>query len=154
MADLVAVARTCGHTTNIDLAGHKPFERDEKLVWAGASKCPRCDPKMKKVDAARHAKQLEEARAAEERMGLDPLRGSAKSIAWGIQVRVDLIARAFVALELDEEAFDVAVCVPAGEVDSASWWIDHRDAEPQDLPQLLGRALGTDAARACENPHA
>lgn len=150
---MTVVKRACGHETNIDLEGLKPFERDGKLEWAARAKCPACDPKMRKRDDERRAAELADAQGRETRMGLEPLRGSAKQIGWATRVRVDLLEAAFNELDLDEAAFNTQVAGPASQVDAARWWIDNRELAPAALPGALATALGTGAV-GTENPFA
>ncbi|MGP7963677.1 hypothetical protein ACTVBU_10940 [Sanguibacter sp. A246] len=148
---MTVVKRSCGHETNISLDGLKPFERDGKLVWAARSKCPSCDPKMKKRDRERRQAALDSAQDREARMGLSPLRGSAKQVAWATSVRVDLLEAAFDVLELAEDVFSVQVVAVASQVDAARWWIDNRELAPEGLVDALAAALGTEVS-ATENP--
>ena len=151
---MTVVERSCGHETNISLEGLKPFEREGKLEWAARSRCPACDPKMRKRDAERRQNELADARERESRMGLDPLRGSAKQVDWATRVRVDLLEAAFDELDLDEAAFNSQIAGPASQVDAARWWIDNRELAPAELPSALAGALGDDASAGTEIPFA
>lgn len=147
--------RKCGCETTFDATGLAPFQLKDKQAFFERTKCPRCDPKLKAKNererAAYQAQELEEAKEAEERAGYEALRGSPKQVAWATKIRVQLIQSAFEALGLEETEFDATVGDLAGRIDSASWWIEHRETAPESLPAALAEALGTDAATN-ENP--
>lgn len=151
----ITATRQCGCETTFDTTGLAPFQFKDKQNFFESTKCPRCDPKLKAKNdrerAAYQAQVLAEAQEAEERAGYEALRGSPKQVSWATQVRVQLIQAAFEALGLEEIEFNNQVGDPAGQIDSASWWIEHRDTTPEALPAAIAQALGTNAV-AVENP--
>lgn len=151
----ISVTRKCGCESTFDSSGMPPFKRDDRIGFFERTQCPRCDPKMKakanKEREERSAQEQQDAQEAEEKAGYEPLRGSPKQVAWATKIRIQQIQGAFEALELDEGDFNIQVGDPAGQIDTASWWIDNRETTPEDLPAALAAALGTDATTG-ENP--
>ncbi|WP_051265222.1 hypothetical protein [Nakamurella lactea] len=154
------VKHQCGHSEQRDLSTKKPFERAGFAAWLAKQPCRDCDPKQirKKQEwvAAKRAEESREARAAEKKFGLEPLDGPEKIQDWAMRIRVDLITKAFEALDLDEADFDEQVASPAGQVNAAGWWLDHRDIDPSVLSDELTAALTDDAATTStgtQNPY-
>ncbi|NKX94254.1 hypothetical protein HF995_13410 [Sanguibacter hominis ATCC BAA-789] len=143
---LVKITQVCGHETSVDLGTRKPFERESFLKWLRGKQCRVCDPKEQKKRQAfldeRRRQEDETAREAEKAFGFTPLNGPPKALAWATRVRVAMVAAAWQELGLDEAEFDRTVGKPAGEVDAATWWLDHRDTTSESLPALLAAALG------------
>jgi hypothetical protein len=54
---------------------------------------------------------------------------------------------------LTEDDWLATVEEPARRITSASWWIDNREAAPEDVAELITAATGTEAASS-ENPYA
>ncbi|MEC3997151.1 hypothetical protein VSR01_28080 [Actinacidiphila sp. DG2A-62] len=85
---------------------------------------------------------------------MPPLAGSVKAVAWGERCRHQLVTAAYQELVSEGEFDDrqwAEVEEAARLVDRAGWWIDQRNAEPVELPELL--AAATDADRTTENPY-
>lgn len=153
-----SVTHTCGHVREANISGKRPFEVDGFVKWLKSKPCRDCDPKEKsKRDtwvAARRKEELQQAREAEKRFGFDSLTGPPKLIEWATKIRVQMVGAAWDALGLDEDKFAVVVGTPAGKVDAAGWWVDHREQDASQLPQLLAKALGEPLEGGLENPFA
>ncbi|WP_322724494.1 hypothetical protein [Streptomyces phyllanthi] len=84
---------------------------------------------------------------------MPPLDGTDKATAFGDRCRHQLMTAAYTTL-VAEGAWDEADWAVLEErartVTAASWWIDQRDADAIDLPELLAAATDTD--RPVENP--
>ncbi|MDQ2740071.1 MAG: hypothetical protein M3Y35_15930, partial [Actinomycetota bacterium] len=148
----------CGHSENRDLTAKKPFERDGFATWLAKQPCRDCDPKRPKQKqewvAAKRA-ESRDAHTVEKKFGMESLDGPEKIRDWATRIRVEFVAGAFEALDLDEDDFSEQVAAPAGEVNAAGWWLDHRDIDPATLPAELAAALSNDALAAStgtENP--
>ncbi|MFD5751502.1 hypothetical protein [Streptomyces sp. NPDC127033] len=102
------------------------------------------------------SKRAEEQQAAAEwarKFDMPPLEGPERTLEWGERSRHQLMTAAHTAL-VAEGAWDEA---DWGELEErarmiarAGWWIDQRDAEGGDLPELLDAAGEGD--RGTENP--
>ncbi|MFF8866013.1 hypothetical protein ACF08B_28575 [Streptomyces sp. NPDC015139] len=82
------------------------------------------------------------------------LDGTDRAVAWARLCRHQLVSAAYSALvvegtasEAEWEAIEDAVRL----LTRAGWWIDQRDADPGDLPELLEATTASD--RPTENPH-
>lgn len=143
-----AITHACGHTVTHQLYGkHKGFGgRDSKIEWLGTVPCLDCK-------RAEEAKQREEtnmqAAEANAARGYAPLTGSPKQVAWAETIRL----RALTALtkaadhpqitKWSSEARRVLMATLSwsGKIDSARWWIDHRD--PPLTESGVERQMGT-----------
>lgn len=159
-AAITSITYKCGHSEDRDLASRKPFEREGFAKWLAKQPCRDCDPKQirkrQQWIAGKRAEESAAANAAEKRFGLTPLEGPEKIRDWATRVRVELIQGAFAAGDLNEDQFASQVAAPAGEVNAAGWWLDHRDTEPEHLHAVLMAALSDDdGARSDgnENPY-
>ncbi len=166
------VPMSCGHTVGMDLSRMKPFDKKDAIKrWRAGGLCFSCDPAKQaawqketaKRDAERTAaaaKQrvqlLADARSSETRWALIPLTGfSPKQTDYATVVRIAMITAAWESTELDETEFGAHVTELAAQVDSARWWLDHKDTAPTDLAALLAEALNDDTASGVgnENPY-
>lgn len=130
------VTHSCGHTERHQLIGpHK--SREWRISCLEGELCQECF----------EAKRAEEnTKAAEENreLGLPELKGSQKQIQWAETIRkaiLEALEERFKEVEdaTDEqkrEYFQALDVLMAKE--SASWWIDHRDAY---MPNVLGECL-------------
>ncbi|WP_180218804.1 hypothetical protein [Streptomyces albus] len=104
--------------------------------------------------ATKRAEEAAEAEAWAEQYRMPPLEGSERAVGWAARCRRHLVTAAYTALvaegELDEHAWE-AIEDAVRPVTRAGWWIDNRDADPANLPELLEAA--NDADRPTENPH-
>jgi hypothetical protein len=157
-----SVDHSCGHTIEHDLSARRADERAGYARWLAARSCSDCWRSAHAADAAATqewlaARRQQEQAGAEEwasQYDMPPLAGSDKAVAWGERCRHRLVTAAYEALvtegDWDEQRW-AEVEKAARTVDRAGWWIDQRDAEPADLPELL--AATTDTDRVVENPH-
>lgn len=151
------VTHKCGHSSDADVSGKKPFEVDGFVKWLEKKPCRDCDPKAKAKREAwvanRRKEELAEARQAETRFGMKEFDGPPKMVEWATRIRVDLVNAAWDSLGLDEDDFAQKVGDPAGEVNAPGWWIDNRDLDPADLAEALTEALGQPVDGTQENPY-
>ena len=157
------VQYTCGHTENRDLSDKPAGKRASSAKWFGEHLvCSRCFKKQNGSDEsdaerdARHAKEAEQIREDAERDGLPiNLVGTEKQVPWALRIRAELIRGAYEALvqegELTDADFEDQVLVPARPIDRARWWIDNKDADAADLPELLADPGTMDAGASTEN---
>ncbi|CAM5643583.1 hypothetical protein SAVIM338S_06334 [Streptomyces avidinii] len=88
-----------------------------------------------------------------ERYRMPPLEGAERALAWGAQCRHQLVTAAYTALVVEGEMTDAeweGFECSLRPLTRAAWWIDQRDADPQDLPELAEAASSGD--RPTENP--
>lgn len=157
------VQYTCGHTESRDLSDKPAGKRASSAKWFGEHLvCSRCFKKQNGSDEsdaerdARHAKEAEQIREDAERDGLPiDLVGTEKQVPWALRIRAELIRGAYEALvqegELSDADFEEQVLVPARPIDRARWWIDNKDADAADLPELLADPGTMDAGASTEN---
>lgn len=130
--------------------------------WLAERDCTDCWRATQGEDTESKAEWLAKKRAAEQaeaeewstRYRMPPLEGTDRAIAWGTRCRHQLMAAAYTALVLEgttSEAEWTAIEDTARPLTRAGWWLDQRDADPTDLPELLAAATGGD--RPTENPH-
>ncbi|MCN9240687.1 hypothetical protein NGF19_07735 [Streptomyces sp. RY43-2] len=104
--------------------------------------------------AKQRATEQAEAEAWSEQYRMPPLDGADRAVAWATRCRHQLVSAAYTALVVEgttSEAEWAAVEDSARPLTRAGWWIDQRDADPADLPELLEAASAGD--RPTENPH-
>ncbi|MEV7122870.1 hypothetical protein [Kitasatospora griseola] len=157
-----AVEHSCGHTADHDLSARPADRRAGYARWLSGRDCTACWRAQRDGDDAGRAAWLEGKRAEEQQAAtqwaaefrMPPLTGPDKALAWGERSRHQLMTTAYRVLvaegSLDEDAWE-EIEEQARTLDRAGWWIDQRDAAPNDLPELL--AAATDADRSTENPH-
>ncbi|MFI0743012.1 hypothetical protein ACH4PU_33815 [Streptomyces sp. NPDC021100] len=155
------IAHTCGHSVEHDLANRPADKRAGFARWLAGKDCTDCWKAARDGDGAGKeewlaAKRAEEQQAAAAWTGqfqMPPLDGPAKALDWGERSRHQLVTAAYTAL-VTEGTWDEADWAELEEkvraVTRAGWWIDQRDAEAADLPELLDAA--TDDDRGTENP--
>lgn len=149
------IKHKCGHTEERDLSDRPAGKRKGFASWLSAQICTKC---YRKEGAEEYKKKLYQAALENQtHLGLPPLEGTEKQIPWGTTSRNELIMTAFEDLvrgedpELTEEEFEAQYLVPASRITSASWWIDYKDTDVEDLLECLTTAVdeGTDIT---ENP--
>ena len=157
------VTCTCGHIENRDLSDKPAGKRAASAKWYGEHfVCGKCFKKSNGSSEsdqerdARHEAEAEELRVEAERDGLPvDLVGSEKQVPWALRVRGELIRGAYAALveteQMTEADFQAQVLVPAQPLDRARWWIDNREQEPVDLPELLADPGVLDEGASTEN---
>ncbi|ROS47920.1 hypothetical protein [Frigoribacterium sp. PhB24] len=157
------VTYTCGHTENRDLSDKPAGKRAASARWYGEHLvCGRCFKKdsgtgeSEKERDDRHAAEAEALRADAERDGLPvDLVGTEKQVPWALRVRGELIRGAYEALvetdQMSDAEFQAQVLEAARPLDRARWWIDNRDQDAADLPELLADPGVLDEGASTEN---
>jgi hypothetical protein len=155
------VEHSCGHSVSHDLSERPADKRAGFARWLAERSCKDCWLVERQGDTASREAWLAERRAAEQQAAdewaqqfrMPALDGPPKAVGWGERCRHQLVTAAYLALVQEgdlEEAQWQEVEGRARLVDRATWWIDQRDAEPGDLPELL--AAAHDSATT-ENPY-
>jgi len=153
---------SCGHTADRDLSDRPADRRAGFADWLTRTPCTDCWRAAQGEDTTSKAEWLAHKRAAEQaeaeewsaRYRMPPLDGTERAVAWGTRCRYQLVAAAYTALVLEGTTSDTeweAIEDAARPLTRAGWWIDQRNADPADLPELLEAAAGSD--RPTENPH-
>ncbi|MFB6987949.1 hypothetical protein ACFC0C_16370 [Streptomyces sp. NPDC056178] len=130
--------------------------------WLAAKDCSDCWKAARDGDstsgeewlATKRAEEQAAAKAWAEQFDMPPLEGPAKALAWGERSRHQLVTAAHTALVIEgtwDDADWMVMEEKVRAVTRAGWWIDQRDAEGADLPELLDAA--TDDDRGSENPY-
>ncbi|MEU3599307.1 hypothetical protein ABZ714_11325 [Streptomyces sp. NPDC006798] len=156
------VVHTCGHEWAHDLSGRAADKRAGFARWLGSRDCTDCWKAARDSDtagreewlAARRAEEQTAATAWADRFDMPPLEGPEKALAWGERSRHQLVTAAHTALVAEgtwDETNWAVLEEKARTVSRAGWWIDQRDADGADLPELLDAA--TEADRGTENPY-
>lgn len=147
---------SCGHTEERDLSDRPAAKRAGFARWlAEEGTCSACFKKSRATDREEFFKQQREARDAWETTGQWPeLDGrNDKATNWGRDTRFKLVNAAWESLGLDEAAFDEAVGAPAHAITDASWWIDQRDEDAEDLPEIVQSYEPAEDDAPNENPY-
>ncbi|MFD9715795.1 hypothetical protein [Streptomyces sp. NPDC059076] len=155
------MVHTCGHEFTHDLSGRPADQRAGFARWLGGRDCTDCWKAARDNDAtsreewlaARRAEEQESAAAWARQFDMPPLEGPEKALAWGERSRHQLVTAAHTALVVEgtwDEADWVVLEEKTRVVSRAGWWIDQRDADGLDLPELLDAA--TESDRGTENP--
>ncbi|MFJ8107992.1 hypothetical protein [Streptomyces sp. NPDC096132] len=156
------INHACGDTTQADLSDRAADHRAGYARWLAERDCTDCWRATQDEDTESKAEWLAKKRAAEQaeaeewsaQYRMPPLEGTDRAIAWGTRCRHQLMGAAYTSLVLEGSASEaewVAIEDAARPLTRAGWWIDQRDADPSDLPELLAAATGGD--RPTENPH-
>lgn len=156
------VEHACGHEDIHDLSGRPADQRAGFARWLATRDCTDCWKAARSNDAVSKeewlaAKRAEEQRAAAEwaaQFDMPPLEGPERALAWGERSRHQLMTAAHTALVIEgawNDADWAELEEKARTITRAGWWIDQRDADGTDLPELLDAA--TEADRGTENPH-
>ncbi|MCY0940244.1 MFS transporter [Streptomyces antarcticus] len=156
------IVHSCGHEVTRDLSDRPADKRAGFARWLGGRDCTDCWKASRDSDSAAKevwlaAKRAEEQQAALEwatQFDMPPLEGPERALAWGERSRFQLVTAAYTALVTEGGTWDEADWAALEEkirtVTRAGWWIDQRDAEGTDLPELLDAATAED--RGTENP--
>ncbi|POX43394.1 hypothetical protein C3486_00225 [Streptomyces sp. Ru73] len=157
-----SINHACGHNAEADLTARPADQRAGYARWLAARDCTACWRASREEGsestaewlAKKRAEEQAEAEAWAKRYRMPPLEGSERAVGWAARCRHQLVTAAYSALvieggadEGDWEAIEDAVRTAT----RAGWWLDQRDADPADLPELLQAASETD--RSTENPH-
>ncbi|WP_371551362.1 hypothetical protein OG266_38320 [Streptomyces sp. NBC_00554] len=155
------VQHACGHEITHDLSGRPADRRAGFTRWLEGRDCTDCWKAARDSDDASKEEWLAARRAAEqqaaaewtEQFEMPPLDGTERTRGWGERSRHELATRAYAAL-VTEGTWDETDWAVLEEkirtISRAGWWIDQRDAEGTDLPELLDAATEND--RSTENP--
>ncbi|WP_405734827.1 hypothetical protein OG607_41175 [Streptomyces sp. NBC_01537] len=144
-----------------DLSNRPADKRAGLARWLSGRDCTDCWKSARDGDAASKeewlaAKRAEEQQAAKEwaeQFAMPPLEGPERALEWGERSRHKLATAAYTALVTEgtwDDADWAELESKVRAVTRAGWWIDQRDAEGADLPELLDAA--TDDDRGTENP--
>ncbi len=155
------IDHSCGHSSSRDLSDRPADRRAGFARWLATQDCSDCWRAARASDTASTqewiaAKRSEEQQAATDwaaQYDMPPLDGSPKAVPWGSRCRHQLMVAAYTVLVVEnawDEADWAALEEQARTVTRAGWWIDQRDADGSDLPELLDAA--TDDDRGTENP--
>ncbi|WTP97704.1 hypothetical protein OHA63_28975 [Streptomyces anulatus] len=155
------IVHSCGHEVTHDLSNRPADRRAGFARWLEGRDCTDCwkaarDSDTESKEAWLAAKRAEEQRAATEwaeQFDMPPLEGPERALEWGERSRHQLVTSAYGALVSDGtwDETDWAVLEDKiRTVTRAGWWIDQRDAEGSDLPELLDAATSDDIGT--ENP--
>ncbi|MDT3395333.1 hypothetical protein RKE29_01490 [Streptomyces sp. B1866] len=159
---LWTIDHACGHTMTADLSDRPADRRAGYARWLADRDCTDCWKTARDHDSGDKAAWLAAQRAQEQadaeewarQYRMPPLDGTDRAVAWADRCRHQLVSAAYTALvaegttsEADWEAVEDA----ARTVTRAGWWLDQREADPADLPELLQAA--TDSDRPTENPY-
>jgi hypothetical protein len=156
------IDHACGHTSRADLSERAADQRAGYARWLAKRECSDCWRANHQRDAeqtaawleAKRAQELADAEAWQEQFRMPPLDGPARAVPWASTVRHQLVTAAYTALvsegNLDEADWQ-ELEDRARSVTRAGWWIDQRDTDPADLPELLTAAADSD--RTNENPY-
>ncbi|MEI5100904.1 hypothetical protein RB200_23180 [Streptomyces sp. PmtG] len=156
------VIHTCGHAVTHNLSDRPADKRASFARWLASKDCTDCWKAARDGDSASKQEWLAAKRATEQQAAADwatqfdmpALEGPEKALAWGERSRHLLVTAAYTALVTEgtwgEEDW-AALEDKARMIGRAGWWIDQRDTDGTDLPELLDAA--TEADRGTENPY-
>ncbi|MFF4260803.1 hypothetical protein DEJ51_30800 [Streptomyces venezuelae] len=155
------IVHSCGHSNTLDLSSRSADQRAGYARWLATRQCTDCWRADHQADAASTAEWLAAKRADEQAAAADwatqfdmpPLEGPEKILGWAEHTRHQLVTRAYTAL-VTEGTWDEAEWAQLEEqvrlLTRAGWWVDQREAEGTDLPELLEAA--DDGDQPTENP--
>ncbi|WP_346012321.1 hypothetical protein [Streptomyces sp. SID3343] len=161
MATHWTIDHVCGHQADKDLSHKAADERAGFARWLATRDCTACWQAARTTDtddtatwiAGRRAAEQEAADTWAHQFDMQPLTGTDKAVQWATRCRHQLVTAAHTSLviegDLDEQAWQ-DIEQAARTIGRAGWWIDQRDADPTDLPELV--AAATTADRPHENP--
>lgn len=150
---------SCGHTETRDLSYKPAGDRQGLANWLSKKgTCSECFKKQKGKEDLEE--RMQEVTAGKQRLELPDLGGSEKQVKWGELNRDKLIRAAHEELtegdapEMTEDEFEARILVHARRINRAGWWMDNKDAEVEDLEELVSTALDDgDAQAGTENPY-
>lgn len=149
------IEHSCGHVETVDIRGTNVHgERERKAAWLAGRPCRAC------AEAA--ARERAEEAAKDE--GMAELSGSARQVAWALDIRDGMLAllreegeRRARRAEEDGPGAGDAIRELVGEavgkvkaVGSARWFIDHRGMGFSAALEAAGRLPGGEAAGGAE----
>ncbi|WP_282695328.1 hypothetical protein [Streptomyces sp. CC208A] len=153
---------SCGHEVTHNLSDRAADRRAGFARWLEARDCSACWKAARDADtvakeqwlAARRAEEQAAATEWAERFGMPPLEGSERALSWGERSRFALVTAAYTALVTEGNWTEEDWAVLEEKVRTighAGWWIDQREADANDLPELLDAATSDDIGT--ENPY-
>ncbi|MEU5162298.1 hypothetical protein AB0G74_22205 [Streptomyces sp. NPDC020875] len=155
------IVHACGHAWTHDLSSRAADQRASFARWLTGRDCTDCWRTTRPADTAGREEWLAARRAAEQqtaaewakRFGMPPLEGPEKILGWAERCRHQLVTAAHTALVAEgtwDEADWADLEEKARTVTRGGWWLDQRESEAADLPELLNAA--TESDRGTENP--
>lgn len=155
------IEHVCGHRAERDLSDRPADKRAGFARWLRERECIDCW-KASREDGRSTVEWLQDKRAEEaaaaqtwqRRYEMPPLEGPVKAVPWGERCRHQLVTAAYTALVEEGETSEAEwahIEQEARAVTRPGWWIDQRETDPADLPELL--AAATESDRPTENPH-
>jgi hypothetical protein len=166
------VSHACGHTTTHDLSSKPADKRAGLARWLSHKDCTNCwrsgeadgQTRPSKQDRITQQRAQESAAIAdwEQQRAMPKLHGSAKARDWAARARHCLLRAAYEAHvesgAMQEVEFDALIETPAKRITDAAGWIDNRDTNPDDIPELLEAAKRENASTGnastgTENPY-
>jgi hypothetical protein len=161
------VAHACGHTTSHDLSSKPADKRAGLARWLSRKDCTNCWRSAQADAETRPSKQewltqqrVQQSAAIadwEQQRAMQDLDGSAKTRDWAARSRRWLLPAAYQAHvgsgAMPEAQFDAVIETPANRITDASWWIDNRNTDPDDIQELLEAASRDLASTGTENPY-
>lgn len=155
------VTHACGHEVDHNLSDRPADRRAGFARWLSGRDCTDCWRASRTGDnlsreewlAARRAAEQAAAKEWAEQFDMPPLDGPERALEWGERSRHQLVTTAYTALVVEgtwDDADWAALEEKIRSVTRAGWWIDQRDADCVDVPELLDAAADDD--RGTENP--
>lgn len=145
----------CGHKEQRDLSEREAGKRASFASWLAKQDCGSCF--RKKNGEADRQSRIKTAEGFEQDCKLDPLRGSEAQLKWAPIVRMDVLTRAHKHLVIDEEVseeeFDERILNFARKIGRAGWWFDNKDADGEDVEELVSTAYHDEDEPVEENPY-
>jgi hypothetical protein len=161
------VAHACGHITTHDLSSKPAGKRTGLARWLSHKDCTNCWRSAQEDGAPRLSTQewIAQQRAQEssaiadweQQRAMPSLDGSDKARGWAARSRHGLLQAAYQAHvefgAMPEAQFDALIETPARRITQASWWIDNRDTDPDDIQEILQATNHDNATTGTENPY-
>ncbi|MFE7116141.1 hypothetical protein ACFU99_12050 [Streptomyces sp. NPDC057654] len=155
------IEHPCGHAIVHDLSDRPADRRSGFARWLAGRDCTDCWKAARDADTPSKeewlaAKRAQEQAAAAEwsaRFDMPALEGPERALEWGERSRHQLMTAAHTTLVAEggwDEADWAELEEKARAIGRAGWWIDQREADGADLPELLDAAGESD--RGTENP--
>jgi hypothetical protein len=156
------ITHTCGHESDRDLSTRPADRRAGFAEWLARQECTDCWRTTRDADrpdtatwlATKRAEEQAAAEAWSTQYRMPPLDGTDRAVPWAVRCRHQILTAAYTTLVTENGTSDTeweALEDAARTITRAGWWIDQRDSNPEDLPELLQAATDTD--RPTENPH-
>ncbi|MET8206220.1 hypothetical protein ABZT51_09265 [Streptomyces sp. NPDC005373] len=139
----------------IDLSDRPADRRAGYARWLASRDCADCWLSSREKDTGSKAEWVANKRATDqaeawsEQYRMPPPDGTDRAVPRATRCRHQLVAAAYEGStgEAEWEAIENSIRL----LTRAGWWIDSREADPIDLPELLDAASAFD--RPTQNPH-